>query len=487
MNPVAPDDPDYIPSEIFFSLLARIVKAGKTIGVHSANPDIPLEHTSLLDSWAPTKPPSNPDAPFPSLIDRWHSALPVEVPVKGCLGIASIAISGPSPGDANYRSPKWVTNTQRELDQMGCVSTHRAEDYLARRTYEFICPGHPDVNYARVESSGDGKFFCMSTNHPCNLAPHFLFANECHNVLHCFLAGAEIGDVPTLIAVFLSAKQVAGETKAWQAFAAALDKYVKALLLMTEDPFVLQNVVYYSVEAGEAHDAFYVSSGSTNAKILEDSCRSYREGAMATWKLRGDKTCGSFAHAWCCYGLALKRSGKYHHALRAYTIGLGVERVSTINRKSLKNIFENLSALHFFMLDQQTEAHGEERRKALDAHSMAEQVKKVSIKTGTISHVSLFCSNCLKNPTKEEHGSELKQILRCSRCLVACYCDVKCQREHWKAHKPLCRKSGAQDVDKAAAEKNEGAGKKETAAAAKAEGGWGGGGDDDVEEIEDID
>jgi len=39
------------------------------------------------------------------------------------------------------------------------------------------------------------------------------------------------------------------------------------------------------------------------------------------------------------------------------------------------------------------------------------------------------CYFCKKNLTK---------LFRCSRCMVACYCDKKCQKNHWKVHKSQC-------------------------------------------------
>ena len=36
--------------------------------------------------------------------------------------------------------------------------------------------------------------------------------------------------------------------------------------------------------------------------------------------------------------------------------------------------------------------------------------------------------------------------LLCSRCLDARYCDVSCQRAHWRVHKPSCQPLGAQPL-----------------------------------------
>ncbi|KAK5944776.1 hypothetical protein PMZ80_001976 [Knufia obscura] len=46
------------------------------------------------------------------------------------------------------------------------------------------------------------------------------------------------------------------------------------------------------------------------------------------------------------------------------------------------------------------------------------------------------CGNCQKSQT--DHPIPLK---RCAKCQNQYYCSRECQREDWKAHKPLCRSS----------------------------------------------
>src|SRR5258708_5307293 len=36
-------------------------------------------------------------------------------------------------------------------------------------------------------------------------------------------------------------------------------------------------------------------------------------------------------------------------------------------------------------------------------------------------------------------GATRKQLMLCGRCRGAAYCSEKCQREHWRLHKPWCR------------------------------------------------
>jgi len=40
------------------------------------------------------------------------------------------------------------------------------------------------------------------------------------------------------------------------------------------------------------------------------------------------------------------------------------------------------------------------------------------------------CANC---------GMDIEKAMRCSKCKSVVYCGQKCQRENWKAHKPLCK------------------------------------------------
>lgn len=46
-----------------------------------------------------------------------------------------------------------------------------------------------------------------------------------------------------------------------------------------------------------------------------------------------------------------------------------------------------------------------------------------------------LCAACGK---REENGKRLK---KCTACRQASYCDVNCQRSHWKVHRPMCRKA----------------------------------------------
>lgn len=45
------------------------------------------------------------------------------------------------------------------------------------------------------------------------------------------------------------------------------------------------------------------------------------------------------------------------------------------------------------------------------------------------------CGNCGKNKCDNV------ALMRCGACHTTLYCDVECQRAHWKTHKPLCKKA----------------------------------------------
>lgn len=47
---------------------------------------------------------------------------------------------------------------------------------------------------------------------------------------------------------------------------------------------------------------------------------------------------------------------------------------------------------------------------------------------------SQTCSSC-----GAEAGPE-RSLLRCSRCQVVWYCNAQCQKDHWKAHKEICKR-----------------------------------------------
>jgi hypothetical protein len=57
-------------------------------------------------------------------------------------------------------------------------------------------------------------------------------------------------------------------------------------------------------------------------------------------------------------------------------------------------------------------------------------------------HLLLFLLHHLYNTVQCGHQSSL----RCSRCLGALYCSVKCQRKDWKTHKVMCKR--AEDTKK---------------------------------------
>ena len=52
-----------------------------------------------------------------------------------------------------------------------------------------------------------------------------------------------------------------------------------------------------------------------------------------------------------------------------------------------------------------------------------------------------LCARCGK---RAEGGAKLK---RCTACKQTFYCNVECQRRHWKSHKPLCRQAQASSGD----------------------------------------
>ena len=54
----------------------------------------------------------------------------------------------------------------------------------------------------------------------------------------------------------------------------------------------------------------------------------------------------------------------------------------------------------------------------------------------TTHRIDKICMNCLK---------EMKGNLTCSKCMVAKYCNRKCQAAHWQVHKHICQDSSNSD------------------------------------------
>jgi hypothetical protein len=40
-------------------------------------------------------------------------------------------------------------------------------------------------------------------------------------------------------------------------------------------------------------------------------------------------------------------------------------------------------------------------------------------------------------------GNQALQMLKCSRCKAAFYCDAACQKRHWREHKAACGAAAA--------------------------------------------
>jgi hypothetical protein len=58
--------------------------------------------------------------------------------------------------------------------------------------------------------------------------------------------------------------------------------------------------------------------------------------------------------------------------------------------------------------------------------------KKKALRSQLEAKKTLRCVNCNKEMTK---------FYRCWRCTVATYCGSSCQKEAWKEHKKICKKS----------------------------------------------
>jgi hypothetical protein len=59
------------------------------------------------------------------------------------------------------------------------------------------------------------------------------------------------------------------------------------------------------------------------------------------------------------------------------------------------------------------------------------------------SEVVTQCNNC----ERLNYGGESER-LNCSRCNIACYCNVECQKAHWPKHKKACKLVTCQHCEK---------------------------------------
>jgi len=64
-----------------------------------------------------------------------------------------------------------------------------------------------------------------------------------------------------------------------------------------------------------------------------------------------------------------------------------------------------------------------------------------TVRTKPDEHTEAMCADCGKGAPDACEGAPLS---RCSGCKSVWYCDARCQKLHWKRHKPRCRALSAE-------------------------------------------
>lgn len=229
-------------------------------------------------------------------------------------------------------------------------------------------------------------------------------------MLRCFSAAAACNDIPTLYRFFAKVKVCAGLCGLWSELGHALDKFSIYLESCDWDHIGKKHdLIYFAVEAGEAHDAAYHRGEEDSMK---PAILSYKRAAMASingkWPIGRDYA----GHAWCCYGLALKRAGEYVMSCRAYQLAL----LYTTPQHSINvTIYVNMKSLCECMY--KSTGHSGEVTSVLSVPAT--------------QSVLTPCGNC---------KIMCKSPKLCGGCLCLSYCSVFCQRSDWMRHKKECKK-----------------------------------------------
>lgn len=241
-------------------------------------------------------------------------------------------------------------------------------------------------------------------------------------ILKSFSAAADCNDIPTLYRFFGKVKTCAGLCGMWSLFGDALDKFCVCLESCKWNHMgKIHDLIYFAIEAGEAHDAAFHRGEEDSMK---PAILSYKRAAMATlngkWPVGKDYA----GHAWCCYGLALKRAGEYVMACRAYQLAL----VYTTPQHSINvTIYMNMKSLCEVMYQSPGSGCIGHTETVVDA----ETIKRMqSMQLANLT----ACGNC---------KTMCKSPKQCGGCLSVAYCSVFCQRADWPNHKKECKKRKA--------------------------------------------
>jgi hypothetical protein len=235
-------------------------------------------------------------------------------------------------------------------------------------------------------------------------------------LLACFSAAANCNDIPTLYRFFLKVKSCAGICGLWSELGHALDKFCMYLESCNWDHIgKIHDLIYFAVEAGEAHDAAFHRGEESSMK---PAMLSYKRAAMAS--LNGKWPIGKnyAGHAWCCYGLSLKRAGEYVMACRAYQLAL---LYTTPQHAINVTIYLNMKSLCEVMY--KASGNGNNGKSYNSDPSVLQMY--------TPQVIMKPCNNC-------KIMCQSPKV--CGGCLISTYCSVYCQRADWSRHKKECKK-----------------------------------------------
>lgn len=246
---------------------------------------------------------------------------------------------------------------------------------------------------------------------------------QCLLLLTILKAIADTGDRISLHCIWRAARLCAYQEKRESKYAVAIDIILPKLL----HP---QDIIYFAVEAGEAHEAAALrleKNCDIEASKIEmlAAIKAYKIGAMACISNDTISARGSRGHIFNCLAVALTRIGELDMAARAYMWALSDPHKTSIETKTLcKNISNLWREKKGKITQKQRKMHNRRciRAQMTTEHHVIEDPK---------------CSN-------PECCTSVKPLKRCSNCKMTAYCSKACQVADWTLHKKSCKAWRAQ-------------------------------------------
>ena len=256
---------------------------------------------------------------------------------------------------------------------------------------------------------------------------------NCHRrvPLTVLMAGAEVGDMGTLLGSHSAARVAAIKRKRPDLFARAADAYL-ALLSKSDRPTALQDFCFVSTVCGEMHEMASDRGvpGAAIAAIL-----SYKAAALRILSGETGRVAAQYyTFMWNCLGLALKRAGEFDMAERAYLWGMMMPPLQLRGRGGAA-VLDNLATIRSNLVSA-SRARGKSAEELRDAARWG--IAKQCLWGSEDQPQLNTCSGCLIKTTM--------RMKLCAKCRWAMYCDEECQAAHWPLHKTECRAMRKKDA-----------------------------------------